>query len=296
MSNIITLSTQNKQITFQRAEDGYINATALCQNAGKQIGSYLRNTTTDAFLKELEADMQISITELVQIQRGGEPHLQGTWVHPQVAIHLSQWLSPKFAVQVSRWVNDWIVNKQVPQIAKPSSQEALYELAEGLLKEKALRIEAESKSIQLENTVQKKSQEIQVLGYEKEVVEKNLEIKTAEVKEKDVVIETQDNTIKAITNIQNSYCLRQAKSNLCVLESELKEYLLAKKWCQYLSNGECGKDKKNTMQATAYAIKNNFAKDANVENKAQQKFFKQFRITKHGMAFLIKNRNEIIKK
>ena len=34
--------------------------------------------------------------------------MQGTWVHPQVAINLAQWLSPKFAVLVSKWVFEWM--------------------------------------------------------------------------------------------------------------------------------------------------------------------------------------------
>ena len=114
-------------------------------------------------------------------------------------------------------------------------------------------------------------------------------------KKKDKVIEMQDATIDKITNIQDTYSLRQAKSNLLTEERVLKEYLFTKKWVQYLSNGKSGKDKENTMQATAYAIKNNFAHDVNVENKAQQRFFKQFRLTKHGMAFLIKHRSEFVK-
>jgi hypothetical protein len=47
--------------------------------------------------------MGIPITELVQSIRGGTPELQGTWVHPQVAIALAQWLSPEFAVKVTKW-------------------------------------------------------------------------------------------------------------------------------------------------------------------------------------------------
>jgi len=39
---------------------------------------------------------------------GGDHRLQGTWVHPQVAINLGQWVSPAFAVQVSQWVYDWM--------------------------------------------------------------------------------------------------------------------------------------------------------------------------------------------
>lgn len=34
--------------------------------------------------------------------------MQGTWVHPQVAINLGQWCSPKFAVAVSKWVFEWM--------------------------------------------------------------------------------------------------------------------------------------------------------------------------------------------
>src|SRR5262245_25963191 len=34
--------------------------------------------------------------------------MQGTCVHPHVAIHLAQWLSPRFAVRVSQWVYDWM--------------------------------------------------------------------------------------------------------------------------------------------------------------------------------------------
>ena len=39
---------------------------------------------------------------------GGHPDIQGTWVHPQVAINLGQWASPKFAVLVSTWVFEWM--------------------------------------------------------------------------------------------------------------------------------------------------------------------------------------------
>lgn len=55
--------------------------------------------------------MGFPISELVQSIRGGNPELQGTWVHPQVAIHLAQWLSPEFAVKVTKWVFDWMSGK-----------------------------------------------------------------------------------------------------------------------------------------------------------------------------------------
>lgn len=89
----LIFKSNNELSLYQRANDGYINATALCKESGKLIADYLRNDTTKEFLKELETDTLIPITELIQIVRGGTPSFQGTWVHPKVAIHLAQWLS-----------------------------------------------------------------------------------------------------------------------------------------------------------------------------------------------------------
>lgn len=92
----------------QRANDGYVNATAVCQASGKQLGHYLETKATKAFLAELSDDIGIPISDLVQIIKGGHPQMQGTWVHPQVAINLGQWASPKFAVLVSKWIFEWM--------------------------------------------------------------------------------------------------------------------------------------------------------------------------------------------
>jgi hypothetical protein len=100
--------TYEGQVVRQRSGDGYVNATALCKAAERAFADYNRNATTKAFLNELAAEVGIPITELVQSLTGGNPALQGTWVHPQVAIHLAQWLSPKFAVRVTQWVYDWM--------------------------------------------------------------------------------------------------------------------------------------------------------------------------------------------
>ncbi|MBF0421101.1 MAG: KilA-N domain-containing protein [Magnetococcales bacterium] len=92
----------------QRAKEGYINATAMCQAAGKLFGHYNTLQTTREFLVELEADIGIPISKLIQVVKGGKPEMQGTWIHPKVAIHLAQWLSPKIAVKVTNWIHDWM--------------------------------------------------------------------------------------------------------------------------------------------------------------------------------------------
>ncbi len=95
-------------LIHQRASDGYINATAMCNAAKKLIGHYLELKTTKDFVAELAKETKMNAAHLVQIARGGNSAYQGTWVHPQVAIHLGQWLSAKFAVQVSKWVYEWM--------------------------------------------------------------------------------------------------------------------------------------------------------------------------------------------
>jgi hypothetical protein len=80
----------------------------MCKAAGKRFNNYSQLSSTNAYLVELSSVTGIPVTGLVQQIRGGVPELQGTWVHPYVAVHLAQWLSPKFAVQVSKWVYDWV--------------------------------------------------------------------------------------------------------------------------------------------------------------------------------------------
>lgn len=92
----------------QRAVDGYINATALCQASGKRFSHYLENKGARDFLVELTGSTGIPADQLIQIINVGPNQARGTWVHPQVAINLGQWASPKFAVLVSKWVFEWM--------------------------------------------------------------------------------------------------------------------------------------------------------------------------------------------
>lgn len=100
-----------KSIIPQRATDGYVNATAMCQAVGKRLGNYLQTDTTHAFLQALSSDTGKTVSELVIVRKGGNSVEQGTWVHPDVAINLGQWCSPEFAVAVSRWVREWHAGK-----------------------------------------------------------------------------------------------------------------------------------------------------------------------------------------
>lgn len=121
--DLIPRKAQGGAIIYQRPKDGYINATAMCQAAGKRWNHYVSNETTKEFIRALVADAGIPASELIQSVSGGVPEHQGTWVHPQVAINLGQWVSPEFAVKVSSWVYDWMSGR-----GKPSAPALPYHL------------------------------------------------------------------------------------------------------------------------------------------------------------------------
>lgn len=95
------------EIIPQRSADGYISATALCKSVNKQFAHYNALKSTKDFIEELVKQTGMPETQLIHIISGGNSQLQGTWVHPYIAINLAQWLSAKFAVKVSQWVTEW---------------------------------------------------------------------------------------------------------------------------------------------------------------------------------------------
>ena len=61
--------------------------------------------TTKELIKELSAEAGIPVSTFVDSNKVGNSKTeQGTWIHPDLSISLSQWISPKFAVQVNKWV------------------------------------------------------------------------------------------------------------------------------------------------------------------------------------------------
>jgi hypothetical protein len=103
-------------VIHQRAKDGYVNVTAMCKAAGKKVNDYVRLSSTQQFIEELQSVAGIPATLLVVTKQHGHAAEQGTWAHPDVAVNLAQWCSAKFAVAVSRWVRDWMTTGKTPTI------------------------------------------------------------------------------------------------------------------------------------------------------------------------------------
>jgi len=115
----------------QRADDGFINGTAMCVAHAKRINDWLDTVPTLELFIALAEDIGVSVNyasvgnlngvrlsatwyvkqfpELITAKRGSPENGGGTWLHPDLAIQLAQWCNKPFAIQVSRWVRGWMV-------------------------------------------------------------------------------------------------------------------------------------------------------------------------------------------
>jgi len=109
----------DNNIIQQRLLDGYVNATALCKAVNKRWTHYYELSTTKKFIEALSSKTNIPSSTLIQSVRGGNIELQGTWVHPYVAVNLAQWANPEVAVDVSIWITEWINGNIKPQTSMP---------------------------------------------------------------------------------------------------------------------------------------------------------------------------------
>lgn len=121
-----SLVLNDKIVPIEMRTDGYIDATKLCEAGNKRIFNYIRNDTTQAYIKALERKTHIRGEELIMIQpsSNGKRH---TWVHMKVAIHLAQWISPEFAVQVTDWIEELIITNSVT-LGKEKTNEEIQEI------------------------------------------------------------------------------------------------------------------------------------------------------------------------
>jgi hypothetical protein len=110
----------------RRQRDGWVNATAMCQAGGKRWNHYAANDRTKEYITALQDALvaqnpcgpavagnpatgstqnPATLPPVIETRQGGAAHLQGTWVHPRLAVDLARWISPAFAV----WMDGWFL-------------------------------------------------------------------------------------------------------------------------------------------------------------------------------------------
>ena len=112
-SNLLELEhkTLGTIIVIQVREDGYMDATAICQAGGKKFCHWYENNRTKKIIKELSLDTGFPSTKLILTTKGKGKN-QHTFVHPILAISIAQWVSPKYHIKVCNYVlNIYIYGK-----------------------------------------------------------------------------------------------------------------------------------------------------------------------------------------
>ena len=73
---------EDNAIIYQRIEDGYVNATAMCKAFDKLWYEYYRLDNTQRFIKALSGKREIPVDLLMKKITTGENEIRGTWIHP----------------------------------------------------------------------------------------------------------------------------------------------------------------------------------------------------------------------
>jgi hypothetical protein len=143
----------------QRWEDGYINATQMCQAHDEEWYQYWRLPSTQEYVNALAKDLGVPVivnnpnrnfcgSALVVTFRGGNSQ-QGTWVHPEVAIDLAAWISVEFRILVNRWVFEWMVTGRNPVSSQPVATATDLQLGLEELEKLIISIRSQARTIHI---------------------------------------------------------------------------------------------------------------------------------------------------
>lgn len=154
-NSIKVFDYKGSKISFANGKNVMVNATEMGKKFGKRVTDWMDNQYSKEYIQELtEVRKSVSADfQAVRIVKGGNPELQGTWMHEDVALEFARWLSPAFAI----WCNDRI--KELLKYGMTATQPTLDEMLDNpdlvirmatqLKQERAekARIEAENKRI-----------------------------------------------------------------------------------------------------------------------------------------------------
>jgi hypothetical protein len=110
-----TLTHTYKGFAISQETDGYTCLTDMAKAAGKLVADYLKIDSTQAYLQALSTDMNIPLSSLVKVSKGGNGK-QGTWAHPDVAIDFAQWCNVNFKIWANRTLRGVIEGKATQPI------------------------------------------------------------------------------------------------------------------------------------------------------------------------------------
>jgi len=94
-------------------QNGYVNATKLCQEIAKKNGSkkvlkeFFKTDRNKKIVKSVSLYTNINVKDLTFIIKTSINKIRGTYVHSLLMIHIGMWLGSNFAVEISKWIEEW---------------------------------------------------------------------------------------------------------------------------------------------------------------------------------------------
>lgn len=84
-------------------KDNYFYVSEVVKEKNKRINDFTTSKSTKDYLKALEGETEISVSELIKTNRGG---IEGgyTAIHRDIIILFARWLDPKFAIACDRFI------------------------------------------------------------------------------------------------------------------------------------------------------------------------------------------------
>ncbi|KAK8865305.1 hypothetical protein M9Y10_010845 [Tritrichomonas musculus] len=143
-----TYGTYNGISVLVHDKDGFINATAMCNQFNKRFKELLENKSWneyfDAFLKEFydgPNSVQRENKPIYQLHSGltlDENELRGTYVDPRLINYIAFWASPTYAISVGKIMDS--INDKVHDVLEKNHLPDTVENSKPIFKEVAKRI------------------------------------------------------------------------------------------------------------------------------------------------------------
>ena len=179
---------------------GYINATKLCKDGGKELFSWVRTNVSNKLVDFISESLHICRDRLLINPKNLPNHLKGTYVHPDLIPHIASWVSPEFAHKVSKIVNEHIIKQYRNELRKKDDKiDNLEKIIREMREEnrQALR-EIKEDNKQTHNKLDVANENLNVVTEKLDVANENLNVVTEKL---DVANENIVTTIEILDNV-----------------------------------------------------------------------------------------------
>nr|WBF70308.1 ankyrin repeat protein [Megavirus caiporensis] len=99
-------------VIFMR-KNGYVNATNLCKNTKKEFYHWKENQFAKELMQGLKSSPGMSREPLILKNMKGAYTTRGTYVHPELIIHIASWCSIEYALKVSKIMIQYHAKEEV---------------------------------------------------------------------------------------------------------------------------------------------------------------------------------------